>query len=285
MRSLLNGRRGDIALGIAVVSLFASLGGPSWAAGLINGQRLQAKTVTGKKLKPRAVTNSRLGSNAVTGSKIKNGAVASVDVANGSLAREDVTPDFFAGLQTALGPGSVFESLLAVNAITTGKIADRAVTGVKLDPGAVSNSRLLNNAVTSSKIDDGTVAGADLADGAVSSAKILDSGIATADLADDAVTTAKIARNGVTGGDLDATGAAALDFASIADGACASAPVALTGADVADDAIVVTPPVGFAGSGVFAVPVDATSFEVRVCNYTGSAVEPDGTYRWVAIQG
>jgi hypothetical protein len=278
MRSYLAGKRGDVALGIAAISLFISLGGPAWAAGLIDGSRLKPRSVSGKKIKPLAVSNSRLSSNAVTGSKIKNGSVASVDIADGSVQRTDLTPDIFGGLQSALTTGSLFTALFADDSITTAKLAANSVTGIKINPGAVSNTRLSGDAVTSVKIDDGTVASADLADG----------GVATADIADDAVTAGKIARNAVTGTEVDASAAPTLNFGSIGSGACDTQTVAVTGTDVSDDVIVVTPGAGFAGSTATATVQNAGQFSVTVCNLTGSAADPDGAgavYRWVAIQG
>ncbi|MFL5844817.1 MAG: hypothetical protein ACJ762_09000 [Solirubrobacteraceae bacterium] len=274
MRSLSSPSRGNAALALSIVAVFASMGGPGWAASAISGKNLKNRSVTGKKLALGAVSNSRLASNAVTGAKIKNGAVGSVDVADGSLARADASPDFFTGLQTALTTGSIFTALLADNAVTTAKIGNGQVTGVKIDPGAVSTTRLLNNAVTSVKIEDGTVAAGDLADSAVTSAKIADGAIATGD----------IAANGVTAGDFDVAGNAPVDFPSVPDGACVPAPVNVTGVDLTNDAIVLTPGPGYPLSTATAVVQSATSFSIVACNLTGAPVDaPAVNFRWVAI--
>lgn len=215
MRSLLSPSRGNVALALASVALFTSLGGVGWAAGLIDGHDLKNRSVLGKRLAPGAVSHSRLFRDAVASDKVKDG----------SLTRDDVAGDFFDGLQPLLAKGSVTEALLGDKAVTAAKIAD------------------------------------------------------------DAVGSAAIARNAVTGSELDASGAATLDYGAIATGACATATATLTGADILGDALVVTPPVGFAGSTATAVPITATSFAVTVCNLTGGgAIEPDGLYRWVAVQ-
>lgn len=288
MHTFLSRRRGDLTLGIAAVSLFASLGGPSWAAGLIDGHQLKTRSVRGKALAPRAVSNSRIFPNAVTGAKIRNGSVAGADIADGSIARADVVPDFFAGLQPALAPGSLVTDLFA----------DRAVTGRKLAVGAVSNTRLLNDAVTSAKVADGSITGADLADGTVATADLADGGVTIGKLADGSVTGAKVAdgtvgaaklqRNAVTGAALDASGTATLNFDAIAAGACASRPVDVTGADVSDDAVAVTPGPGFAGTLATAAVQGPEQFTVTVCNLGAAPVDPDGAdgaaYRWVAVQ-
>jgi hypothetical protein len=248
--------RENIALALSGIALFAAVGGPSWAASKISGQRLS--------------------NNSVTSSKIRNSTIRGVDVRNGTLSRADVRSDFFTGLQSALTPGSLTSLFLANDAVTTEKIANQSVTGVKLDPGAVSTTRLLNNAVTSAKIDNGTITADDLADNSV----------AAGEIADDAVTTGDIARNGVTGQNLDASGATVLDFASIPDGTCAAAPIAVSGADLGDDVVAVTPPATFPTTAIAAATVQsATQLSVTVCNFSGGAIEPDGTYRWIAVQG
>ena len=77
----------------------------------------------------------------------------------------------------------------------------------------------------------------------------------------------------------------ALDFASIADGDCAAAPIAVSGADVSDDVVAVTPPATVPATVIAAATVQsATQLSVTVCNFSGGPVEPDGSYRWVAIQ-
>jgi hypothetical protein len=127
------------------------------------------------------------------------------------------------------------------------------------------------------KIADGTVATGDLADGAVTSAKDADDTLAATD----------IARNGVTATELDAGGAPTLNFGSILAGRCETQPVTVTGTDVSDDAIVVTPGAGFTGSTATATVQTAGQFSVTVCNLTAAPADPDGTgavYRWVAIQ-
>lgn len=274
MRSLLSPSRGNAALALSIVAVIASMGGSGWAASLISGKHLKNRSVAGKKLALGAVSNSRLASNAVTGTKIRNGSVASVDVTDGSLGRADVTPDFFTGLQSALTTGSVYSALLADNAVTSAKIANGQVTGVKLDPGAVSTTRLLNNAVTSAKIEDGAVGAADLADGAATSAKIADGTIATGD----------IAPNGVTAADFDVAGNAPVDLPLVADGACTPSTVNVTGADLTNDAIILTPGPGFALSTATAVVQSATSFSIVACNLTGAGLDaPAVNFRWVAI--
>ena len=248
MRSLLS-RRENLALALSAVALFAAAGGPSWAAGQINGKRL----------KPASVTNAKLAKNAVTSVKVRPGTLLSSDLRDGTVQRRDVAPDFFTGLQTALGTGSIYSALIADGAVTTEKIPNQAVTGVKINAGAVSTSRLLNNAVTSGKIEDATITGAD------------------------------IAKNGVTGANLDGTGTATLDLPLLADGTCSAQPVTVTGADLTDDVVLVTPPATLvAPVSIYATVQSATQFSVNVCAVGAAGTDlddADGAYRWVAING
>lgn len=288
MRSFLTHRRGDLALALAALSLFVAAGGPAEAAKLLDGARLKARSIAASKLKD----------NSIPGGKIRNGTIGSVDIANGRIQRRDIAPSVFAGLQPLLTDGSITNKLLGPGMVSTDKLATRAVTGAKIGSGAVSSTKLSGNAVTTQKIADGAVGTADLADGGVTSAKIADGAVATADLAaagvggaqlaDDAVSAAKIARNAVTGGELDATGAPTLNFGLIDAGRCATQAVPVTGTDVGDDVILVTPGPGFSGSTATASVQSAGQFSVTVCNLTDSAADPDGAsgavYRWVAIQ-
>jgi hypothetical protein len=83
---------------------------------------------------------------------------------------------------TALPKNSVGTPQLKPEAVTAGKVDDRAITGRKLKP----------NAVTSDKVADGGISRADFADGAVS----------TNQLADGSITSIKIGAGQITEGHL-----------------------------------------------------------------------------------
>jgi hypothetical protein len=83
-------------------------------------------------------------------------------------------------------------------AITTPKLADNAVTTVKIYDGAITTAKLADKAVTTLKIADAAVNVTQLADGAVTTLKILDANVTTAKLADGSVTTDKLAIDAVT---------------------------------------------------------------------------------------
>jgi hypothetical protein len=81
-----------------------------------------------------------------------------------------------------------------------------------------------------------------------------------------------------------------LNFGTIAAGACDTQPVTISGADLSDDAILVTPGIGVSGSDfdIHAAIQSATVFGLTVCNHTALAADPDGAsgapYNYVAIQ-
>jgi hypothetical protein len=71
--------------------------------------------------------------------------------------------------------------------------------------GTVGNSQLANDAVTSAKILDGTITSLDLGPNSVNSGHIIDGQVQNADLGTDAVTGAKILDGTITGSDLAST--------------------------------------------------------------------------------
>jgi hypothetical protein len=87
---------------------------------------------------------------------------------------------------------------LADNAVSTSKIVNRAVTTAKLGNGAVTNAKIADQAVTAGKIAYGGVTAGRLGNNSVTTDKITDGQVMGADLAAGAVTSSKIANNSVT---------------------------------------------------------------------------------------
>jgi hypothetical protein len=93
------------AVAIATGALFTALGGPAWAAGLINGSQIKNGSITSKKigrgqvkavnLAAGAVHSSNLATGAVRSSNLAPGAVTAASVAPGSLTGADVAPGTF----------------------------------------------------------------------------------------------------------------------------------------------------------------------------------------------
>ena len=142
--------------------------------------------------------------------------------------------------------------------------------------------------VGSKQIKDGTIAAKDLrrslianlqatADKSITSAKIADGTITADDLADGAVTPAKVATF---------SGVAKITFGALPSGCTGGTSDALkpliAGADLGDDAIVVTPPSNFpGGTAVAAQAAGKDRISVTACG--PAAPGGDYNFRYVAI--
>ncbi|GMV80900.1 MAG: hypothetical protein AMXMBFR7_20840 [Planctomycetota bacterium] len=132
-------------------------------------------------------------------------------VAPKNLQFTDTTAVFTIGSPNLI-PGSVTESILAMNAVSTVKIQDGAVTSAKIADGTVSSADIADGAVgsadiadgsvSSTDIADGTIVDSDLADGSVTNPKIADLAVTTSKLGDGAVTSAKILDSTIVANDI-----------------------------------------------------------------------------------
>lgn len=152
------------ATAIALVALFVSLGGVTYAAA----------TIGTNQIKNAAVTNAKLRNGAVSGAKIRKGAISANRIARGAvrgdrIARDGVTArELRAGAVATgkLADGAVSAPKLAVGSVTTAKLADNSVGGAKLGNGQVGTAKLADRGVTNGKLADGAVTAAKLAPGA-----------------------------------------------------------------------------------------------------------------------
>lgn len=83
-------------------------------------------------------------------------------------------------------------------AITTNKIADKAVTEGKLADGAVTTEKIEDETITAAKLADDSVTTDKISDGAVNEFKIGDNAVITEKIADNAVSTDKIKDKSIT---------------------------------------------------------------------------------------
>ena len=97
----------------------------------------------------------------------------------------------------SLEDGAVTTQKLADRAVTDAKLADGAVTTSKIDNAAVTDDKLADSAVTTSKIDNAAVTDDKLADSAVTTSKIDNAAVTDDKLADGAVYGSKIKVGGM----------------------------------------------------------------------------------------
>jgi hypothetical protein len=101
----------------------------------------------------------------------------------------------------------IITAKLADNAVTTIKIADANVTNTKLATDAVETLKIKDLNVTTGKLADNAVTPAKLATDAVETLKIKDLNVTTGKLADNAVTSTKIQDGTITNADISNTAA------------------------------------------------------------------------------
>src|SRR3954452_23650177 len=135
---------------LGLVSLFVSLGGPSWAAGLVDG----------KQLKRGSVTNTKLGANAVTTSKIRPGGVTGSDVRAGALTFSDLS----ASVRDAFG--------VKDDSITTSKLANNSVNGAKIGNDAVENDEVRDGSLGAADLGPDSVGSSQMAPASVDASKL-----------------------------------------------------------------------------------------------------------------
>jgi hypothetical protein len=239
---------------VALLALFVALGGPAQAKHLINGKMIRTGTIRSKQIKNRSLSTVDLSSTAVR---------SLMSTPAGSIGAAQ------------LGASSVNGTAIADDSITAADLAAGSVGNSELGTSAVSRSKIGNNAVGQGEITNDAVTVNELAADAVGSSEVIDGGLTAKDV-------------GAFAGTLEG-----IDFPSLAQGACNSKPSAVltgltAGQDLTDDAIVVTPPMGWNENFTLtARAMNATQIQVSACNVgILAATDPDGTaptYRYVSF--
>jgi hypothetical protein len=134
-----------------------------------------------------AISVNKLADNSVNSAKIIDGTIQRVDVASAFKSPYADTADFAKGAPPAGNAGGDLTGTfpnpsIAVNAVSTSKLADTSVTSAKLATNAVSTAKLGNLQVTTVK----------LADTSVTTSKLIDNAVTTPKLADNSVNSTKI---------------------------------------------------------------------------------------------
>lgn len=209
-------------------------------ANSISSDKLQSASITTEKLAAGAVTADKIAGKTITADKMQAGlitadsglisdsAIGTAQIADGSITDAKIV-GLTASKITAgtLDAADVNVINLKADNITAGtlngkvipvlgsdKIADGAVSGVKIVNGAVSTDKISDGAVTAAKIVSSAVTTDKLAANAVTANKILSGAVTTDKLSANAVTTDKLAAQSVTANKLASDVGSSLDLSS-----------------------------------------------------------------------
>jgi hypothetical protein len=128
---------------IAMVALFAALGGVSYAAATIDGNDIKNGSVTGKKLKKGTITGSKVKAESIGGPKIKESTLGQVPSA--------VKADSATSADSATTAKSAVDAQNAVNA-QSAQSAINAESAAAVGPNGVGTAAIQGGAVTASKL-------------------------------------------------------------------------------------------------------------------------------------
>ena len=123
------------ALVIAVIALFAGLGGAAYAV------KLGKNDVKTRHIAPKAVKGSKIAKNAVKTAKIRDGAVLGGKIAANGVSEAAIAEH--AVSRRKIKAQAVTTPKVADTAVETRKLADAAVTAAKLAPGSVTGAAAL----------------------------------------------------------------------------------------------------------------------------------------------
>lgn len=115
---------------LAMVALFAALGGVSYAAATINGKDIKNKTIAGKKLKDKTVTGGKVKSNSLTGTQVNESTLGKVP----SATSADQATNAASATTAANATG------IADNTVSSAKVVNGSLTGQDVGRRAGSNS-------------------------------------------------------------------------------------------------------------------------------------------------
>jgi hypothetical protein len=131
---------------IAMVALFAALGGVSYAAATIDGKDIKNKSVAGKKLKNKTVTGGKVKSDTLTGIQVNESTLGQVPSATTAQSAVDS--------QNAVNAKNAVDAQNAINAQNAidSQNAVSAQTATTVGPNGVGTTALQNSAVNASKL-------------------------------------------------------------------------------------------------------------------------------------
>lgn len=219
----------------------------------INAAKIGAAAVQTGNIAAAAITAALIQNGAITADKIEAGAITTVKFAAGIRPVEIVatlpTTGNFVGRVVVLTTdsklyrynGTAFTSVVPTTDLTgtisSGQIADAAVTAAKLGSAAVQTANIASEAITTALVAAGAITTTTIADDAITTAKITAGAITAAEIATNAITAIKILAGAVTAGKIAAGAVTATEIAAntITSGQIAAS--AITSSEIAANAV------------------------------------------------
>ena len=156
------------------------------------------------------------GSGWIKGFRIYSAQISDDNLQNITFRDRDAPGTVLIGDSGLVAVDSITTDKIAANAVTTAKITDAHITDAKLATDSVTTIKILDDNVTTAKIADDAVTNAKIADNSITSAKIAVDVIVAEDLASNSITVAELSNNAVTTAKINAD---AVDGTKIADDA------------------------------------------------------------------
>ena len=135
---------------LALLALFAALGGTATAARLIDGGDIRRGTVASKQIRDRTIAQRDLARATIAALRARLTPVRSQDIADGTIALADLAPSSVDGARIA--DRSITAGDLVTDTITSTELGTGSVGADELGPDSVGNSEIKGNAISRNQL-------------------------------------------------------------------------------------------------------------------------------------